>query len=86
MSRWGSPHLALGGLAASALALGLFGWTIAGVVLLISISCTAFRAPIIGDTPVLDVATSIDPREVRRYREDNPGATISDAVAAVSRR
>jgi hypothetical protein len=85
VSRWAPAIATLGGLAASALALELFGWTVAGVVLLAT-ACAAFRSPVIGDTPVLDPATSIDPAAVRRYREDHPGATISDAVAAVSRR
>lgn len=86
MNRWKPAILTLGGLAASSLAFGLFGPMIAGVVLLVTVCCATSRPPIIGDTPVPGTATSVEPREVRRYRETHPGATISDAVAAISRR
>lgn len=81
-----STIVTLGGLAASALAFGLFGPGIAGILLLGTISYAAFRSPTIGDTPVIGPAADISPGDVRRYREEHPGATISDAVAAISRR
>jgi hypothetical protein len=86
VNRWKKAICMLGGLAASALAFGLFGPTIAGLVLLATLWCGAFGTPVIGDTPVLGRATSVDPGDVRRYREEHPGATISDAVAAVTHR
>jgi hypothetical protein len=78
--------LTLGGLTAAMIAYASSGPTIV-VVLLLATSCvSAFSRPVIGNTPMARPAASVDPAAVRRYREEHPGATISDAVAAVAHR
>jgi hypothetical protein len=46
----------------------------------------ADRTPVIGDTSIPpEVAAGVDVRAVRRYREQHPGATITEAVSATTR-
>ncbi|MCP1503008.1 hypothetical protein J2Y89_001752 [Curtobacterium herbarum] len=47
----------------------------------------ADRTPVIGDTPIPpEAAAGVDVRAVRQYREQHPGVTITEAVAATTRR
>lgn len=52
---------------------------------LATITYAASTPSVIGSTRVPEGAAP-DPREVRRWREEHPGATISEAIAAVSGR
>jgi len=55
------------------------------MLLLGTLSFAAFMKPVIGNSAVPAAAT-ITAQEVRRYREQHPGSTISEAAAAVARR
>lgn len=57
----------------------------AGMVLMATLFYAAFSKPIIGSTQV-PVNARITVDEVRHYREQHPGSTISEAAAAVARR
>jgi hypothetical protein len=84
--RWMPAVLTLGGLTAAMIAYASSGPTIV-VALLLATSCvSAFSRPVIGSTPVTEPAPSVDPAAVRHHRQEHPGATISDAVAAITRR
>jgi len=84
--RWMPAVLTLGSLAAAVIAYASSWPTIAVVLLLATCCVSAFSRPVIGDTPVAGSARSVDPAAVRRYRQEHPGSTISDAVAAITRR
>jgi hypothetical protein len=75
----------LGGATAALIAYASSAPTIAVVLLLATLLVSAFSRPVIGDTPVTGPTSSVDPAAVRRYREERPGSTIREAVAAVSR-
>lgn len=64
----------------------LFGLVPAGMVSLATLWFAASGPSIIGSSEVSPDVGNADSREVRRYREDHPGTTISEAVAAVGRR
>jgi hypothetical protein len=72
-----------GGLLASSVACALFGAAPGGMVALATLCFAAFGPSIIGSSSV--PSGEIDPREVRRFRQDRPGPTISEAAAAVTR-
>ncbi|MBF4607721.1 hypothetical protein [Curtobacterium sp. VKM Ac-1393] len=72
-----------GGVTASLVAFALFGAAPAGIVVLATLCFAAFGPSIVGSAAV--PSGKIDPREVRRYRQDHPGTTISEAAAAVAR-
>lgn len=52
---------------------------------LATITYAAFAPSVIGSTRVPEGAAP-DPREVKKWREEHPGATISEAIAATSGR
>lgn len=85
MSGRTSALITLAGLAAAVLALALFGPIQAGIVAIATLCHAAFGRTIVGTTPIRP-GTGEDPHEVRRYRVEHPGTTISEAVAAVARR
>ncbi|WIB59663.1 hypothetical protein DEJ13_14625 [Curtobacterium sp. MCLR17_007] len=85
MKRRTSALITLGGLTASILAYALFGPILAGILALATLCFAAFRTSIIGSTTIL-ATKPIDPKAVRQYREDHPGATISAAASIVARR
>ncbi len=70
----------LGGLGLAILAFFLLGPLTAGMILLATLYLAPGRTRIVGDTPILG-PVDVDVRTVRRYREEHPGATISDAIA-----
>jgi hypothetical protein len=74
----------LGGAAASGVAFALFGVTPAGMVALATLCFAAFGPSIVGTSSV--PPGEIDPRAVRRYREQNPGTTITEAASTVAGR
>lgn len=70
----------LGGLALALLAFLLEGPLTAPMVILATLYLAPGRTLIVGDTPILG-PVDVDVKTVRRYREEHPGATISDAIA-----
>jgi hypothetical protein len=82
VNRWVAAFVPIAGLAAAGLAYALFGMLYAGIVLLATISWAAFGKSFVGSTPV-PAGSEIDPAAVRRYREEHPGTTITDAINAV---
>lgn len=80
-----SALITLGGLAAAILAYSLFGPLYAGILAVATLCFAAAGSPIVGTTTIL-ATRPIDPEAVRRYREDHPVATISEAAAAVARK
>lgn len=52
---------------------------------LATITYAAFAPSVFGSTRIPEGACP-DPLEARRWREEHPGATISEAIAAVSER
>ncbi|WP_139199833.1 hypothetical protein [Curtobacterium sp. MCBA15_008] len=73
------------GLAAAIIAFGLFGPVFAGIIALATLCSAAFGTRIIGNASTGGVG-DVDPAEVRRYREEHPGATITEGIASVARR
>jgi hypothetical protein len=84
--RWMPAVVTLGGATAALIAYASSAPTIAVVLLIATFCVSASSRPVIGNTPVTEPVPSVDPAAVRRWREEHPGATISDAVAAVTRR
>lgn len=84
MNRRTSALITLGGLAAAILAYALFGPIYAGILALATLCFAAFGRSIIGSTTIL-ATKPIDAEAVRRYREEHPGATISEAASVVAR-
>jgi len=82
----GRALVSLGGVVAAFAAFALFGALPAGMLSLATLWFAASGPGAVGTSAPASDATAIDPRAVRRYREDHPGATISEAVAAVARR
>lgn len=78
--------LTFGGVVASAGAAALFGVVPAGMLSLATLWFAASGPSIIGRSAVTSDAKNVDPGEVRLYRADHPGTTISEAVAAIGRR
>lgn len=74
----------LGGLGLAVLAFFLQGPFIAGMIPRATLYLAAGRTRVVGDTPILG-PIDVDVKVVRRYREEHPGATISDAIAATRR-
>lgn len=83
--RWMTAVVTLGGVTAALIAYTSSAPTIAVVLLLATLLVSALSRPVIGNTPVTEPMPSVDPAAVRRWREEHPGSTISEAVAAVSR-
>lgn len=84
--RWTPAVLTLGGLTAATIAYAS-SWPTIAVVLLLATSCVgAFSRPVIGSTPVAVPTRSVDPAVIRHYRQEHPGSTISEALAAVTQR
>ncbi|KQO61183.1 hypothetical protein [Curtobacterium sp. Leaf261] len=84
MTRRGVALTVVGGLGAVVVAWVTMGMTVAGMILLATLVFAASARPVVGNTPI-SAGTTIDPRAVRRYREQHPGATITDAIAALQR-
>jgi len=85
MNRWKSAIVLLGGAAATTAACLFAEPALAGMVFMATVFCAAFTTPIIGNTQVpVNAGISVD--EVRRYRLQHSGSTISEAAAAVARR
>ncbi|MFZ7088901.1 hypothetical protein [Curtobacterium sp. RRHDQ10] len=84
MTRRGVALTVLGGLASVVIAWVAIDAPIAGMVLLATLVFAASARPVVGNTPI-SAGTTIDPRAVRRYREQHPGATITEAIAALQR-
>lgn len=85
MRRWMPAVVTLGGVTAALIAYTSSAPTIAVVLLLATLLVSALSRPVIGNTPVTEPTSPVDPAAVRRYRQEHPGSTISEAVAAVSR-
>ena len=82
--RWRPAVLTLGGLTAATIAYAS-SWPTITVVLLLATSCvSAFSRPVIGSTPIAGSARSVDPALIRHHRQEHPGSTISEAIAAVT--
>lgn len=76
-----------GGVATSFVAAALFGIGPAGMVALATLWFAASGPSIVGASPAASSAAlaEVEPRAVRRYREEHPGATIREAMSAVER-
>jgi hypothetical protein len=85
VSRWSPAILTFVGLAATGLALALFGPLHACAVAVVTLWCSTSGRSSIGNR-VIPAGSDLDPSEVRRYRVDHPGTTISEAAAAVAGR
>lgn len=83
VNRWAPAILTFAGLAAIGLALALFGSLYACAVALATLCYATSGKSVIGDTSV-PPGSNVDPSEVRRYRLEHPGATISEAAAAIA--
>jgi len=75
----------VGGVLAAAVALALFGTAPAGMVALATLWFAATGPDTVGAVAVDLRGVHVDPREVRRYREDHPGTTIGEGASAVAR-
>jgi hypothetical protein len=84
MMRWLPAAASLGGLGLAVLAFFLLGPLFAGMIILAALYLAPGRARIVGDAPILG-PVDVDVKTVHRYREEHPGATISDAIAATRR-
>lgn len=84
MRRRTSALITLGGLATAIVAYALFGPIYAGILALATLCFAAFGTSIIGSTTIV-TTRPIDPEAVRRYREEHPGATISEAASVIAR-
>lgn len=83
--RWQPALVILGGLVATIgawLALGLLSACLGALA---TIAYVTFAPSVIGTARVPGGAAP-DPHDVRKWREEHPGATISEAIAAVSER
>ncbi|MBT2503768.1 hypothetical protein [Curtobacterium sp. ISL-83] len=75
----------LAGLTVAILTYGVLGPVAAGIVF-IAVLCHAFAGDgALGNTPIGDVPVAA-PEEIRRYRREHPGTTISEAIAILGRR
>jgi hypothetical protein len=85
MSRWTPALVILGGLV-STIGAGLsLGLLYACLGALATLAYAASLPSVIGTSHIPDGAAP-DPRAVREWREEHPGATISQAVAALAQR
>lgn len=82
----GRALVTFGGVTASLTAFALFGAAEAGMVALATLWLAASGPSVVGMATIAGDLGCVDPHEVRRYREDHPGTTISEAVAVVARR
>lgn len=85
MNRWTPAILTLAGLATAGLALTLFGPLYACADAVATLCYAGSGKSIVGNASIPPGVT-VDPQEVRRYRVEHPGVTISEAVAAVAGR
>jgi hypothetical protein len=83
VSRWAPAILTFVGLAATGLALALFGPLHACAVAVATLWYSTSGDSIIGNAAI-PAGSDLDPLEVRRYRVEHPGTTISEAAAAVA--
>ncbi|WP_439689203.1 hypothetical protein ACRQ4C_14805 [Curtobacterium sp. SP.BCp] len=80
-----SALVVFGGTAATIGAWLALGLPYACLGALATLAYAASMPSVIGSMRVPEGAAP-DPRDVRRWREEHPGATISEAIAAVSER
>ncbi len=74
------------GVMAAVGAFALFGTAPAGMVAFGTLWFAA-ASPGADDSIAVDLrGARVDPRDVRRYREDHPGTTIIEAASAIARR
>jgi len=85
VSRWAPVILTFAGFAATGLALALFGSLYACAVAVATLCYATSGKSIIGDT-LIPPGSNVEPSEVRRYRLEHPGTTISEAAAAIAGR
>lgn len=67
-------------------AFAMFGVATAGMLALATLWFAASGPSTLGAVSVDLRGVDLDAREVRRYREDHPGATIIEGTSAVARR
>lgn len=75
----------MGGVAAMLVAFPLFGPVFAGMIALATLCFVAFGRNVMGSSS-LPRGSTIDVEAVRRYREQRPETTITEAAAIVARR
>ncbi|MFZ6990628.1 hypothetical protein ACO0E1_01935 [Curtobacterium sp. RRHDQ66] len=80
MKRWTPAIRTFAGLAAAGLALALFGPLYACAVAVATLWSAGSSKRIVGNA-FIPPGMTVDPQEVRRYRVEHPGVTISEAVA-----
>lgn len=76
----------VGGVLATTGASAVFGLAPAGMLALATLWFATSGPSILGATSVDFRSVDLDPREVRRYREGHPGATIIESASAIARR
>lgn len=84
MRRWAPALIIFGGIVVTISALVTLGMLYACLAALGTVAYAAFAPSIVGTARVRPGA-SVDPAEVRRWREAHPGATVSEAIQAVSK-
>lgn len=86
MTARGTALITLGGLTATLTASALFGLVPAGLVALATLWTVATGPSVLGTWRLSPDEADVDPAEVRQYRKDHPGTTVSEAAAAVAHR
>lgn len=84
MRRWTPALIIIAGVVASVVAWVTLDLVYACLVSLATISYAAYAPSVIGNTSIPSGATP-DAALVRRWREEHPDATISDAIAATTK-
>ncbi|KTR03229.1 hypothetical protein [Curtobacterium luteum] len=83
--RWQPTLVILGGIVTTIGAGLTLGFQYLCLGALATITYAAFAPSVIDSTRVPEGAAA-DPREVKKWREEHPGAIVSEAIAAVSER
>lgn len=84
MRRWAPAFIILGGIVVTISALVTLGMLYACLAALGTVTYAAFAPSIVG-TARVQPGVSIEPADVRRWREAHPGATVSEAIQAISK-
>ncbi|MEJ8282423.1 hypothetical protein HQQ88_17135 [Curtobacterium sp. VKM Ac-2861] len=85
MSRWTPALIILGGIALTACAWLTLDLLYSCMAALATITYATFAPGIVGNTPI-PRGSAPDPSQVKRWRETHPGSTVSEAIAAVTKR